>query len=148
VRAEDRYNSLFQFYGWKSGADWLLLKAQAQQESNLDPEAVSPAGAKGVAQFMPATFEEWAKKLGIKNPQRNNPEHSIQCQAAYLEWLLGRCNGQRNRALAAYNWGIGNMQPFAGSDTWVQRVPQETRIYLRRIEKLYQILKLEERNAA
>ena len=69
----DRYDSLFQIYAeWDRAIgpkgpwirrstilDWKFLKAQAQTESGLDPDAISPVGAKGLSQFMSATFNEW-----------------------------------------------------------------------------------------
>jgi soluble lytic murein transglycosylase-like protein len=44
--------------------DWRLLKAQYLAESRLDPSAVSPVGAQGIAQFMPGTWSDVAKELG------------------------------------------------------------------------------------
>ena len=150
MRQEDRYDSLFQYYGWKSGVDWLLLKAQVKAESDFAPRAKSPGGARGLCQFMPATFEEWSVRLKIINPDPYNPEHSIECQAAYLAWLLNKL-GERAKALAAYNWGIGNLlrvikktgeeaRPSTSSEHpealegWKAELPEETQNYLARIE--------------
>ncbi len=58
MNAEDRYDSLFQFYAGQKAIDWLLLKAQVKRESAFDPNARSPVGAVGLAQFMPATWDE------------------------------------------------------------------------------------------
>ena len=139
MRPEDRYDSLFQFYGWKSAVDWLLLKAQVKAESDFAPRAKSPAGAKGLSQFMPATFEEWAQKLKLSNPDIYNPEHSIQCQAAYMDWLLTQCAGNQSKALAAYNWGIGNIARIVAEqgDAWAAHLPEETQNYLARVETYY-----------
>lgn len=49
------------------GVDWRLLKAQYYQESHLKPNAVSPVGAAGVAQFMPATWRQISRELGYGN---------------------------------------------------------------------------------
>lgn len=127
MKVEDRYDSLFQFYGGHSNVDWKLLKAQVAAESNFNPDALSPVGAEGLAQFMPATFREWAVKLKIKHPDPCDPEHSIACQAAYMRWLLDRLDGNMDRALGAYNYGIGHE---LRRDPW----PQETIDYVKKIE--------------
>ena len=136
MRPEDRYDSLFQYYGWRSGVDWLLLKAQAKAESDFAPRAKSPAGARGLCQFMPATFEEWSVRLKIAIPDPYNPEHSVECQAAYLAWLLDKLGAQA-KALASYNWGIGNVIRAIkkmGEEAWKAELPEETQNYLARIE--------------
>jgi soluble lytic murein transglycosylase-like protein len=70
----DRYDSLFAVYAaWdrQRGAawiprtpplDWRLLKRQAQAESDLNPDALSPVGAQGLVQSMQRTFDEWVKR--------------------------------------------------------------------------------------
>lgn len=129
MTANDRYDSLFQFYAEAAGLDWKDLRAQAQQESQLDPMARSGAGAMGLAQFVPATFREWADKLHIgigANPY--NPEHAIICQAGYMADLKRRYNGDYQRALAAYNFGMGNVDK-----TDPANYPDETKNYLLKI---------------
>jgi len=127
MQPEDRYDSLFQFYGEQNGVNWRLLKAQVKQESNFNPNALSKVGAEGLAQFMPQTFREWALKLKIQHPDPCDPEHSIQCQAAYMKWLFDRLDGNMDRVLGAYNYGIGHELK---RDPW----PQETIDYVRKIE--------------
>src|SRR5216684_3424821 len=98
-----RYDSLFQYYSEKHGnVDWKLLKAQAVEESGLNPNAESPACAQGLSQFMPATFAEVSKNLGLKGASVWNPEHSIEAQAAMMNYLIGRFKVVE-QALAAYN---------------------------------------------
>lgn len=141
--AKDRYNSLFQYYGALHGIDWKLLKAQAMAESGLDPNAVSPVGAKGLAQFMPATFAEWFDKVwgvkGIPHGDPSNPETSISLQAAYLKALLGAFDHKSDVAFAAYNWGWGrvakHLKQYGGLN--VSFLPQETRDYILRIDRIY-----------
>jgi soluble lytic murein transglycosylase-like protein len=108
MKATDRYDSLIMYYAERAGVDWLLLKAQIRAESAFDPMARSIAGAAGLAQFMSATFEEWSQRLGIANANPYNPEHSIHCQAEYMRWLLDRFDGNVDRAIGAYNFGVGN----------------------------------------
>ncbi len=77
-----------------------LLAAQLRQESGFDPRAVSPAGARGIAQFMPAT----AQAMGLRDPF--DPERAIDAQARLMRGLLRRF-GSVQLALAAYNAGEG-----------------------------------------
>jgi hypothetical protein len=77
-----------------------LLAAQIYAESNFNPFAVSPAGAQGIAQFMPGT----AAGLGLRNPF--DAAASIDAQAHLMHDLLGRF-GSVPLALAAYNAGPG-----------------------------------------
>ena len=179
MRTEDKYDSLFQYYGWHSGVDWLMLKAQARAESDFDPRAISPAGARGLTQFMPATWE-WAIEMKWIPASADifNPEHSIQAQAANMDWLLKQFKGDSSRALAAYNWGIGNLrnamrkapeqprakgqEPRAGmigskhsalgskpsQGSWVEQLPEETQNYLKRISENYTSYKNESSSMA
>lgn len=124
--ASERYDSLFQFYGDAHGVDWKLLKAQAHVESGLDPAAVSPAGAQGIAQFMPATWYEW----GLGSPL--NVEHSVRAQARYMQYLLRKCEGDTRKALAAYNWGLRRVLEIGD-----QSAPRETREYVQKVMEIY-----------
>lgn len=85
-----------------------LLARLLYQESRFRPDIItgktkSPVGALGIAQFMPAT----ARDLGI-DPL--NPYDAIDGAARYLRSLYDKLGGDWSRALAAYNWGIGNVQ--------------------------------------
>lgn len=77
------------------------LAALIQIESNFNPNAVSPAGAVGLGQFMPKT----ATKYGITD--RRDPKQSLTGSLSYLNDLLGRYNGSYLAAVAAYNVGEG-----------------------------------------
>ncbi|MDO9409525.1 lytic transglycosylase domain-containing protein [Patulibacter sp.] len=81
-----------------------LLAAQLKQESGFDPGARSPAGAQGIAQFMPGT----ARAMGLRDPF--DPEQAIPAQARLMSLLLRRF-GSVQLALAAYNAGEGNVAP-------------------------------------
>ncbi|HEU4906679.1 MAG TPA: transglycosylase SLT domain-containing protein [Solirubrobacterales bacterium] len=81
-----------------------LLAAQLLAESNFDPYAGSPAGAQGIAQFMPAT----AASYGLRDPY--DPVEAIDAQAHLMSDLL-RQFGDQALALAAYNAGPGAVEP-------------------------------------
>lgn len=85
---------------------WLLIKAQIQQESNGDPQAVSPAGAMGLMQLMPET----AAELGVADPFHapSNLEAGIRYLATQYRKLHELQGTDRLcAALAAYNGGRG-----------------------------------------
>ena len=92
----------------RSGARWnvspALLAAQLMAESGFDPNAGSPAGAQGIAQFMPGT----AAAYGLTNPF--DPVAAIEAQAHLMSDLL-RQFGSPELALAAYNAGPGAVEP-------------------------------------
>lgn len=134
MKLEERYDSLFQFYGESYEQDWKNLKAQGMAESNLNPVARSRVGAMGLMQFMPATFDEWATRLHLHHPDAFNPEHSIHCASAYMAALLSRYGANYDNAWSAYNWGMGNVDKWLTGE--IASRPLETREYVSRI-KIY-----------
>ena len=94
-----------------------------QQESGFKSHVVSPAGAQGIAQFMPRV----ARAYGLENPF--DPLHSLSVSAKFLRELLGQF-GNIGLAAAAYNAGPRRVQD------WMARrgkLPEETRNYVRNI---------------
>jgi soluble lytic murein transglycosylase-like protein len=101
-----------------------LIAAMARAESAFDPRAVSPKGARGLMQIMPATGE----RFGFKNEHLFEPEHNIEAAARYLGWLRRRFQGDLTRMLAAYNAGEANVDRYKGVPPF-----RETRDYIRRV---------------
>lgn len=106
-----------------------LVRSVIKAESNFNPQALSPQGAMGLMQLMPETAEE----LGVKNAY--DPEENIMGGTKYLKLLLNRYDGKRDQALAAYNWGMGNLEKNQRS------LPAETANYIARIDGYYKNLK-------
>lgn len=132
------FDNLFKLYGKRYAHDWRVLKAQVRQESAFNPRAVSKVGAKGLAQFMPRTFAEWSKKLGIENPDPYDADQSIHCQAAYMRFLIDYYERNDLHALMAYNWGMGNVNRWIRTGKHGDKIPAETFNYVSRIKKYYQ----------
>ena len=94
-------------------AYWCLLPAQAGAESGFRPDAISPAGARGIAQFMDGTWHEARDALGVQSPFV--VADAIRAQAWYMErmsrvWLSPRPEKERlELALASYNAGAGSL---------------------------------------
>ena len=98
------------------------LRAIAHAESGLAAGAVSPKGAQGVMQLMPAT----ARDMHVRDPF--SPAQSIDAGARYLATLLRRFHGDRRLAAAAYNAGpaavarYGGVPPYSETQAYVQKV--------------------------
>jgi len=117
-----------------------LVKAVIAAESAFNPNAVSPKGAGGLMQIMPAT----AKDLGLTKEQRFDPDKNVEAGSRYLKQLENQF-GDEKVALAAYNWGMGNVSNAAKKlkaegepVTWeniksIVKVPSETRQYVDRV---------------
>ena len=97
-----RYAGMFAAAAQRWSVSAALLAAQAYKESGFDPSARSPAGAQGIAQFMPAT----AQAYGLANPF--DPAAAIDAQARMMRDLL-RQFASVPLALAAYNAGPGRV---------------------------------------
>jgi hypothetical protein len=122
------------------GIDYELLKALIATESGFDAGAVSPRGAVGLMQVMPATAERYGvssdRKMAVEK-KLADPGTNIRTGARYLRYLLDLFPGRLELALAAYNAGEGAVQR-AGN-----RVPNypETQNYVKTVMQLYAMLK-------
>lgn len=111
VRFPTAYDSVIESSANAQGISPRVFKSMLISESSLRPDAVSNVGARGIAQFMPATWREWTRKFyGEELPFDDafNPYKAIPLSARYLRWLLDQTRGEYAPALASYNGGIGN----------------------------------------
>lgn len=118
-----------------TGVPALLLAALIRQESGFYALVKNTSsGAMGLGQFMPATAAEWfgaTWQNGVFDPDR-----AIPMTARYLAWLYRR-HGTWRRAVAAYNWGTGNVGregapiPNTSPTKYYPTRPAETRDYVR-----------------
>lgn len=124
-RKSAQFDPIIDRHSATHGVDPDLVRAVIQVESAFNPHAVSPKGAMGLMQLMPAT----AVELGVGNAF--DPAENIQGGVRYLKRLLARYDDRVELALAAYNAGPGAV------DRHGQKVPpyRETQDYVRRITK-------------
>lgn len=103
------------------GVDPYLVAAVIRSESSWDPEASSHQGARGLMQLMPETAQDMVAK-GLVDGKRysyenlEDPTVNIEYGCAYLSYLLTYFNGATDRAIAAYNAGMGNVDGWAKQD--------------------------------
>ena len=113
----DHYDDTFRKYSKRffgPGFDWRVFKAQGMAESNLDMNAHSFVGARGIMQLMPSTFQE----IHSKNPEMkaiNHPEWNIAAGIYYdrqlwTQWQQQACEDDQNRFMfGSYNAGRGTL---------------------------------------
>jgi soluble lytic murein transglycosylase-like protein len=102
--------------------EYALVKAVIKAESGFNHRAVSPKGARGLMQLMPAT----AAQHGVQDVFR--PRDNIEGGVRHLKWLLDRYGGNVPFAVAAYNAGHARVEAVGG----IPNIP-ETREYLARV---------------
>ena len=120
-----KYKALIETTEVRNGIPPGLLSSLLYQESHFRDDIItgaktSSAGALGIAQFMPST----AAELGV-DPL--DPYQAIQKAGQYLKTLFNS-TGSWDNALAAYNWGVGNVKRKG-----MEKAPLETRLYVSQI---------------
>ncbi len=122
--------------------------AIARQESEMNPAAVSPAGARGLMQLMPATAQKVSRDLGVRydlNALTRDPAYNVRLGQTYLAEMLARYAQTPMLAAAAYNAGPGRVDQWLGRYgdprrpgvdpiDWIEHIPfYETRNYVHRV---------------
>ena len=104
-----------------------VVTAVIRAESAFDPRAVSPKGAKGLMQLMPAT----AERFGVQESELFEPASNVEAGVRYLSWLVERFDSELPRVLAAYNAGeanvdrYGGVPPFRETQSYVKKVMED-----------------------
>lgn len=111
----------------KHGLDPALVLAVISVESAFQPAAVSPKGAQGLMQLMPAT----ARELGVTDAL--DPAQNVDGGVRYLRALVEQYKGDLRLALAAYNAGAGAVKRHGGVPPY-----RETRDYVEKVLKRYE----------
>jgi soluble lytic murein transglycosylase-like protein len=101
-----------------------LVAAMVRAESAFNPRAVSPKGAAGLLQLMPAT----AERFGLAEKEIFDPARNLETGVRYLAWLNQRFDGDLQRILAGYNAGEATVDRYAGVPPF-----RETHDYIRRV---------------
>jgi soluble lytic murein transglycosylase-like protein len=110
----------------RNEVDPQLVHAIIQVESEYQPNALSPKGAMGLMQLIPAT----AMRFGVENPF--DPKQNIEGGVTYLKYLLDLFGGNLSLALAAYNAGENSVLRQGGVPSFA-----ETRKYVRKVADIY-----------
>jgi hypothetical protein len=116
----------------KHGVNEGLIRAIIKVESNFNPSVKSSAGAMGLMQLMPVNVKEY----GVADPY--NIEQNVDAGTRHIKDYLKMHNNNLDMALAAYNFGPGNMRKRGiSSEGDFYKLPTETRNYLVKIRKYY-----------
>jgi len=140
--------------GGRMNQERALLLALVRQESSFDTAAVSPAGAYGLMQLMPATARQVAARLDLpydRERLRRDADYNLRLGHAYIERLIARYDGSLLLAVAAYNAGPARVDRWlerygdprhglVGPVDWIESLPfSETRNYVQRVFESYMI---------
>lgn len=125
VDARHAYDDIIAEAADKYNLDPHMIRAVMQAESAFNTMAVSPVGALGLMQLMPAV----AAELGADDPM--DPRQNIMAGARHLRKLLNSHRGNVKLALASYNAGPGNVKKYRGIPPF-----KETRNYVKKVTAL------------
>ena len=134
-----------------------LALAVIRQESTFNTTTISPVGARGLMQLMPATAQQVASKLGLHHDDGRlitDPNYNILLGTTYLGQLIGGYDGSYALAIAAYNAGSGRVRDWLNkfgdprngdldSVDWVESIPiAETRNYVQRVLEALEVYRV------
>jgi hypothetical protein len=123
----DVYASQFRATAKATGVEDAVLRAIAHAESGFDRNALSPKGAQGVMQLMPAT----AAQYGVDDPFASG--QSIRAGGEHLKGLIDLYDGDLTLVAAAYNAGVGALERYGGVPPYA-----ETQAYVAKVLALHQ----------
>jgi len=144
----EAYYPVTSLASWSDKVPPELAMSVARQETELNHEAISHAGARGLMQLMPGTAKKVAADLGVRYEQVrliDDPAYNAMLGTAYLAEMLKRYDGSVLLAAAAYNAGPHRADRWikeygdpraAGTDPiwWIENIPfRETRNYVMRV---------------
>lgn len=147
-----KYRDIIFLQAQENNIDPYLIAAIIKTESNFNPLAVSPKGAKGLMQIMPQTGESVAEEIGKKDftsEQLFTPEVNILLGTRYVADLYNEFQNDSILALASYNGGIGNVRKWLTEKGYthfdgIDQIPfPETRHFVQRVlwnHKVYRFL--------
>lgn len=133
-----KFEPLLKAAGKDFAVESALLKAVMAAESGFNPEAISPKGAIGLMQIMPATAERYGLRGDRKKTleeKLTDPEINIRLGARYLRDLQRMFPDQQHLVLASYNAGEGAVQQYKNT---IPPYP-ETRNYVQLVTQIYQL---------
>lgn len=138
IYPKDYYDTVVK-YSEKYGVPAELILSVIKVESNFDSSAKSSAGAIGLMQIMPSTYEWLAEGLGDPtfSSMLYSPDTNIKYGTYYLKYLYSKF-GSWERAIIAYNWGEGNFSDFLENQGYTDgdysSIPvKETRNYIKKV---------------
>jgi len=137
------YRAELERFSKQNGVDPFLVAALIRQESVFNPNAVSPANARGLTQILPSTGRELSRRLKLKSystARLFQPAVSLQFGSYYFKMLADSVGGRFEAALAAYNAGLSRARAwsswgeFREPAEFVETVPfSETRTYIQTV---------------
>jgi soluble lytic murein transglycosylase len=137
------YRAELERFAKQNGVDPFLVAALIRQESVFNPNAVSPANARGLTQILPSTGRELSRRLKMKpysTARLFQPAVSLQFGSFYFKMLADSVGGRFEAALAAYNAGLSRARAwsswaeFREPAEFVETVPfSETRTYIQTV---------------
>jgi len=143
------HQEVIHHYADANRLDPLLVAAIIKTESNFQPRATSPKGARGLMQIMPSTGDWISQQINGKPvpPEKLfDVETNVSLGTWYLSDLLGEFKGDLILVIAAYNAGRGNVKNWLHSKHWsgehqtIDQIPfTETRQYIRRVLWNYKV---------